>query len=77
MKKNKKISESNITISKNTQRVIANTIKAKKYIKDTSNLKVSFSDLLDIVIQLKNALAQDPNNLDIKKAIKELQGKNS
>lgn len=61
-----------ISIPKNTLYTIGKYTKDKKYVTNSSILKVSFEDLLKIRIDLEKELSKNPSNIELKKAINEL-----
>jgi len=73
VKRYKQLFETNISIPKNTQKVIADRIKDKKYIANSGILKVSFADYLEIVKKLQGILKSDPSDVQVKSVLDDLQ----
>ena len=73
MKRYKQLFETNISIPKNAQKVIADRIKDKKYIANSGILKVSFADYLEIVKKLQGILKSDPSDVQVKSVLDDLQ----
>jgi hypothetical protein len=72
LKRYERFYEEDIAISRNTQKVILDRIKNRKYVIDSVDLKVSFKDALNIRIALEDILKKEPNNIEVRNAINDI-----